>query len=107
MNRYSSIKELRNINPTVGTLGCLYRDTTYYPEIPFSEDDIYVITDFTDRYDTLAERFYGDITLWWIIPAANPSVINFDSLLPGPGTQLRIPTNLNDVLMNYKKFNDI
>ena len=48
MNRYSSIKELRNINPYAGTLGAWYRDTTYYPPIPESEDDIWIITDFND-----------------------------------------------------------
>ena len=106
-NRYSKIKELRNINPYTGTLGTLYRDTTYYPPIPDSEDDIWIITDFNDRYDLLANRFYGDITLWWIIPAANPNEINFDSLHPGAGKQLRVPTNLNEILINYTKFNDI
>ena len=107
MNRYSRIKELRYINPCVGTIGDLYRDTTYYPEIPHSEDDVWVITDFTDRYDRLANQFYGDITLWWIIPQANPDVIGFDSMLPGPGKQIRIPTNINDVLTNYNQFNEI
>ena len=88
-------------------MGTLYRDTTYYPEIPQSEDDIWVITDFTDRYDLLAYRFYEDTTLWWIIPAANPYNVAFDSFFPGPGKQIRIPTNINQILMDYKTFNDI
>ena len=41
---------------------------TYIPKsIPKKDDDIYIITQETDRLDLLASQFYGDSTLWWIM----------------------------------------
>ena len=107
MNRYSSITLLRNENPNVGTLGTQYYKTTIYPEIPLSENDIYVITDFGDRLDLLAYQFYQDVTLYWIISAANPNSIQFGSIFIPQGTQLRIPTNINEIINSYKNLNNI
>ena len=44
-----------------------YRASTRYPDIPLSENDIFLSTIFGDRLDNLAYQFYGDPTLWWII----------------------------------------
>jgi hypothetical protein len=41
-----------------------------------------------DRLDTVAGRFYGDASLWWVIAAA--SEIGWGLQAP-PGTFLRIP----------------
>ena len=76
MKRYATIKTLRNTNENVGTLGTVYYRNTKYPEIPLSENDIYVLTDFGDRLDLLANQFYNDVTLYWIIAAANPNEQN-------------------------------
>ena len=46
-----------------------------YPNIPLSEDDIYVITTIEDRLDSLAYQFYSDVRLWWVIANANPDLI--------------------------------
>jgi len=46
MKRYATIKTLRNTNENVGTLGTVYYRDVKYPEIPLSENDIYVLTDF-------------------------------------------------------------
>ena len=73
MNRYQKIKKIRNENQFVGTIGDQYYRTNYYPEIPPLETDIYVETEFGDRLDLLANRFYGDVTLYWIIATANPN----------------------------------
>ena len=75
-----------------------------YPNIPLSETDVYVITTIGDRLDSLAYSYYNDSNLWWIISAANNNATK-GSLFPIPGTQLRIPTNLNYVLNLYNKFN--
>jgi hypothetical protein len=107
MNRYSSITLLRNENPNVGTLGTQYYKTTFYPEIPLSENDIYVITDFGDRLVLLAYQFYQDVTLYWIISAANPNSIQFGSIFIPQGTQLRIPTNINEIINSYNNLNNI
>ena len=66
-----------------------YYTNPIYPEIPLHEDDIYVITAGGDRYDTLAQQFYGNSSYWWIIASANVS--KTDSLSVQPGVQLRIP----------------
>jgi phage tail protein X len=107
MNRYANITLLRNENPNVGTLGTKYYKTTFYPEIPLNENDIYVITDFGDRLDLLAYQFYQDITLYWIISAANPNSVKFGSIFIPQGTQLRIPTNTNNIINSYKNLNNI
>jgi phage tail protein X len=80
-----------------------YRDTKY-PDIPLSVDDIYVITTAGDRFDLLAKQYYSDDTLWWIISSANNGLIQNSLYIP-IGTQLRIPTNINEILNSYKQIN--
>ena len=38
-----------------------------YPQIPLSDNDIYVATETGDRLDSLAYQYYKDASLWWII----------------------------------------
>lgn len=75
-----------------------------YPNIPLSESDVYVITTVGDRLDSLAYSYYRDATLWWVISAANNNVTK-GALFPVPGTQLRIPVNVNSVLQQFNQFN--
>lgn len=105
MNRYQNIKILRE-EKDGGSLGNRFFKEVKYPEIPLSEDDIYVITSSGDRYDLLAQVYYGDPGLWWVIPSANPSV-SLGSVFIAVGTQLRIPLNLNLVLSEYFKLNNL
>ena len=99
MDRYRNIRTLRNAQ------GIEYYRGTKYPEIPLSENDIYVLTDFGDRLDLLANQFYGDVTLYWIIAAANPNTIGFGSLNTTPGLQLRIPVDISGIIDSYNKLN--
>ena len=48
-----------------------------------------------ERLDTIAGKIYGSGTYWWVIAAA--SGIGWGCQVP-PGTWLRIPINLNDVM---------
>lgn len=107
MNRYSSISVLKNTNENVGSLGTPYYNSALYPEIPLSEDDIYVITDFGDRLDMLANQFYNDITLYWVISAANPNKLDFGSIFIPEGTQLRIPTNISSIIDSFIQINSL
>ena len=107
MKRYATIKTSRNTNENVGTLGTVYYLDTKYPEIPLSESDIYVLTDFGDRLDLLANQFYSDVTLYWIIAAANPNKVSFGSLFLNEGTQLRIPINISSIVDSYIKINSL
>lgn len=84
--------------------GIPYKKGKQYPNIPLSENDIYIITTIGDRLDYLAYTYYNDSELWWIIAAANNNATG-GFLFPTPGTQLRIPTDLNKVLDLFNQFN--
>ena len=98
MNRYQDIKQIKNSE------GITYYRDSKYPVIPLSVNDIWVITTSEDRYDRLAQQYYNDYTLWWIISIANDNLPQ-NSLYPPEGTQIRIPTNVSEILSNYNKLN--
>jgi hypothetical protein len=78
--------------------------TTRYPKIPNSINDIYIIANDTDYLDSLAQRFYKDSTLWWIIAQAN----GIKSTLKAPtGVQIRIPQNIDVILARFQRENNI
>ena len=107
MNRYSTITELRNKNQYVGTIGDLYYKTPFYPEIGDRGSDIYVETEFGDRLDLLANQFYNDVTLYWIISIRNPNKVNFGSIYLSPGSQLAIPQDISSIVDEYRNLNDL
>lgn len=72
-----------------------------YPNIPKSNNDIYVVTQGGDRLDTLANDFYSDSSLWWIIAAANN--IHDAPFAVSDGTTLRIPENYTEIISNFNK----
>jgi hypothetical protein len=76
----------------------------FYPNIPLNENDSYVVTTVGDRLDYLAYIYYGDSELWWVISVANNNATN-GSIFPIPGTQLRIPADLNGILNLFNTFN--
>ena len=57
--------------------------------------------------DILANQFYGDPSLYWIIASANPDVVRPDSLSLNGGIQLRIPVDINGILSSYTAENGI
>jgi hypothetical protein len=89
---------------TAKPVGSQYYIPTYYPNITVTEQDTYIITKGTDRLDLIANDFYGDSTLWWIISAANNNITR-GLLFPVPGTQLRIPLNIGAILAEFNDFN--
>ena len=99
MNRLKKIPVLRRDNRK------RYFVPLKYPEIPLSADDVYVITTTGDRLDLLANQFYNDNRLWWIIAAANPNIIRRDSFALAPNIELRIPSNEQDIIDNYEDLN--
>ena len=98
-NRYSNIAIVQN------SLGKRYYINNIYPDIPVSETDIYVITTIGDRLDLLANDYYRDPTLYWVIASANN--LPGDSLIPPLGQQLRIPSDINDILIEYRRINNV
>ena len=105
MKRYANTKIEKNTDPDLRTLGLNYYAQVSYPEIPLNENDIYVLTDEGDRLDLLANQFYNDITLWWVISIANPDNVDFGSISITPGTQLRIPVDLNSIISSFNLLN--
>jgi hypothetical protein len=85
------------------------RKSTYYalryPQIPLSQDDIYVITTQGDRLDLLANQFYKDVDLWWIISIANPNKIRRDSFNLKSGIEIRIPMDIQSILDDFERLN--
>jgi hypothetical protein len=96
MARYNDILKTQQNVP--------YYKGKFYPNIPLSETDAYIVTTIGDRLDYLAYRYYRDSELYWIIAAANNNVTK-GSLFPIPGTQLRIPQNINSILNQFNQFN--
>ena len=76
-----------------------------YPVIPPSVDDVYITTSVGDRLDLLADTFYNDVDLWWIIATANPDVLRRDSYNLKPGLEIRIPLNTEEILREYENLN--
>ena len=81
-----------------------YIGTTKYPDIPLDFNDIYVITTIGDRFDILAQQYYSDSSLWWIISIANPQLTQNSYHIP-EGTQLRIPQNIGSIISQFNTLN--
>ena len=75
--------------------------------IPLSLNDIYAVTVEGDRLDLIADQFYRDVDLWWIITTANPDIIRRDSFNLKPGIQIRIPdpNEVNNILRSFEQLN--
>jgi hypothetical protein len=99
MNRYADIRSYKDAS------GIVYKGITRYPEIPYSENDIYVITVDGDRLDNLAYEYYGDSTLYWIISSANPDKA-YNLLYTVLGTQLRIPFPVDAIIESFNNLNN-
>ena len=72
-----------------------------YPDIPLKDDDIYAVTQTGDRLDTLANQFYKDSTLWWVIATANN--IHDAPFALADGTILRIPRDYSTIVRQFNK----
>jgi len=96
MKRYSNTGIKRDKS------GVRVYNTTFYPTIPIDDSDQFIYTKFGDRIDGLANQYYGDVTLWWIISKANG--IRGQAGLK-PGQLLRIPGNVTRIVSEFKELN--
>ena len=69
-----------------------YYATTIYKKVEEKNTDLYFIAQEGDRCDNLANRFYGDSTLWWFIAQTNNLTTNN---IPA-GTSLRKPAKIEN-----------
>ena len=83
MSRYSTTNIMKDQNSK------RRRSTTIFPTIPATANDTFIITTSADRLDKLANTFYGDVSLWWVIAAANG--LGKGTLVVPANTKMRIP----------------
>ena len=78
--------------------------TTRYPKIPISASDLYITASDADYLDSLAYKYYQDSTLWWIIAQAN----GIKATLKAPsGVQIRIPRDIDNIILSFRRENNI
>ena len=104
MNRYAEIS-ISTTNDNLRNKTISSRNVAQYPIVPQQENDIYAITEWGDRFESLAFRFYGDVTLWWIIAISNHNVCDFSSIFIPIGSQIRIPQNISPIIDSYNELN--
>jgi len=77
--------------------------TAIYPVIIPQDSDIQIVSNSEDYLDTLALKYYGDPTLYWIIALANN--LGKGRLSVPFGLTLRIPIDISQLLANYNQLN--
>ena len=94
MSRYS------NTTRKINKKGKRVFRPTMYPKIPIQDSDVFIYPKFGDRLDTLAQKYYEDTSLWWIIAKAN----NLDEAHIGleVDKQIRIPINITFIINRLK-----
>ena len=96
MKRYTTTRQ------KLDKSGIRVYSTTYYPEIPLENEDKFIHAKIGDRLDSLAYKYYNDITLWWIIAKANglrgKPVLN-------AGEVIRIPSNITTIIEKFNNLN--
>ena len=76
---------------------------TLYPPIMPKASDLYIIVRDGQRLDTLANEYYQNASMWWIIAQANN--ISGGTLFIPPGTQIRIPQDTTSINTSLEKLN--
>ncbi len=107
MGRYSYNKKKRatNIDPVDPRFNKKVKTTTIIPKVITKTTDNIIIASSTDRLDNLANRFYKDRNLWWVIASAND--LPGDSFFIEPGTQIVIPKDISSILTKLDTINNI
>ena len=94
----------RYLNKTIKTSSEKTRlQTTILPNI-VGANDTYIETITPERLDALANQFYGDTSMWWVIAAAN--WIGKGTIRVPIGMILRIP-NITDVMTYVTRKNAV
>ena len=88
--RYTTVTILKDKD------GKRYYKPTIVKEIPLKDSDLYIYPFPGDRFDMLAQRYYGDSNLWWIIAKAND--MSDGQIGVDPETKLRIPQEIQKIL---------
>lgn len=76
--------------------GKRYYKPTIVDDIPLKDSDLYINPFPGDRFDMIAQRYYGDSNLWWIIAKAND--MSDGTIGVDPEMKLRIPQEIDNIL---------
>ena len=88
--RYTTVTILKDKD------GKRYYKPIIVKEIPLKDSDLYIYPFPGDRFDMLAQRYYGDSNLWWIIAKAND--MSDGRIGVDPEKKLRIPQEIKSIL---------
>lgn len=99
------MKRYDNINTSTRWDGKRVYKSVVYPIINPSDNDVQVVSNDGDYLDTLAYKYYGDPTLYWIIARANNCGKGRMSV--PQGLTLRIPLNINDIINKFNELNSL
>lgn len=97
-SRYDNIKTKTNDKGKK-----VYQSLTI-PTIEEMDDDVYIITNSSDRLDLLAHKYYGNTRYWWVIAVVNN--LGKGSFMLEGGLQIRIPANPTTVMDQVKSTNE-
>lgn len=97
--RYSNVEILKDES------GKRYLRGVKYPRIQPNDNDIYILSAYGDSIDVISYDYYGNVDDYWIILVANG--LPGDSRYIEPGTQLRIPSNVQQIKLDFAKLNNI
>ena len=75
-----------------------YYRPTIVPNIPIKDSDIFVYPVYGERFDNMAQRYYGDSNLWWIIAKANNMIDGTMGL--DPEKRVRVPLDIEKILQS-------
>ena len=89
MARYQDTKIIKDKNQQ------RYLSTEDYPSFGKKDTDVLIRVKFGDRMDNLANKYYGDSNLWWVIAKSNVDLFDGGIFLK-PGEEYRIPTDLSE-----------
>ena len=87
VNRVTVHEDLQTQTDWIRPKGVEYYAANLYPYPAKLPTDIYVLTEWGDRLDLLAEQFYGNQHLWFYIAKVN----GINTITVDPGTKIRIP----------------
>ncbi len=96
------MKRYNNTTQKVDKSGIRVYQTTYYPEIKISDNDVFILPKEGERLDSLAYKYYGDVSLWWIIAKANGLK---GVAVPPLDEPIRIPGNITNIIENFNDLN--
>ena len=96
------MKRYNNTTQKVDKSGTRVYQTTYYPEIKISDNDVFILPKEGERLDSLAYKYYGDVSLWWVIAKANGIK---GVAVPPLDEPIRIPGDITNIIENFNDLN--